>query len=212
MTTNPTDPDFQRRVREALLDCADLRYQSLRALFVDQRIAPWRNGLPQTDSNQAQAQAMIGYLYKQNRADTGENALKLFLQVLSDHFDPMDNCHQQFKVLAAELDAPTSPKITNPEPPVTKTLSFDPSKKFQLIDLLLACGTMSNFNDRNAVVADLPSEISSNIKRSDGTKMDVRNIVDTCLKYPNGLNELVKIIRYYEGGSTAMQQLAEFLG
>ena len=62
MTTNPTDPDFQRRVREALLDCADLRYQSLRALFVDQRIAPWRNGLPQTDSNQAQAQAMIGYL------------------------------------------------------------------------------------------------------------------------------------------------------
>jgi len=207
MTTNPTDPDFQRRVREALLDCADLRYQSLRALFVDQRIAPWRNGLPQTDSNQAQAQAMIGYLYKQNRADTGENALKLFLQVLSDHFDPMDNCHQQFKVLAAELDTSATP-----QPPIPKNPPFDPSKKFQLIDLLLACGTMSNLDDRNAVVADLPSEISSNIKRSDATKMDARNIVDTCLKYPNGLNELVKIIRYYEGGSTAMQQLAEFLG
>jgi len=88
---------------------------------------------------------------------------------------------------------------------------INPKKLRELIDLLLECNMMSNDNSRDIVVADLPPEIRTSIIRNDAAKLDVRNILDTCLKHTNGLTELLDVIRYYDGNTLTMQRIDEFL-
>jgi len=94
------------RVRDALLNCDQFQKdETLRALFVDQRVYPWRNSLSNASSPQERAQGLIDCLHDQYRHDTKENGLVLFLQVLSEHHDPATAIHHRLVGLAGELTA-----------------------------------------------------------------------------------------------------------
>jgi hypothetical protein len=95
------------RLRTTLLTCAPLESDTaLRTLFIDARIAPWRDDLPYVDTPKQRAQTVINFLYAHTNIQ-GDNALVLFLRLLSEHHDPTDACHANIVSLAAELERVT---------------------------------------------------------------------------------------------------------
>lgn len=121
--------DLLNRIRQALLDCGPIDDdRSLRAVFADARLSPWRNRLPQADSPTGRVDALIDFLHHKQRSDTQANALVLLLQVLNERADPGDACHQQLKELAVELEAALTGKSTpGTPPPATRALVYGDS-------------------------------------------------------------------------------------
>lgn len=83
--------------------------------------------------------------------------------------------------------------------------------KFELVEKLLACPTMSNKDTRETVLGEL-GDIARVISRSTIDKVDVMNIVNGCLHHANGLSRLITIVKYFEGDdSLPMKDLEAFL-
>jgi len=85
-----------------------------------------------------------------------------------------------------------------------------PKQKRELSKLLLECATMQHHDQRDAVIDYLPMEIKANIKRNDADNFDVANIVDTCVRFDNGLEELIDSLHFFERNSLAMQAVLKF--
>lgn len=93
-----------KRLRATLLSCGPFASDSeLRAVFVDARLSPWRNSLPQAGDPASRVNAAVNFMYNKHN-DVQENALVLLLQVLSDHTDPGDDCHRLLVELVSELE------------------------------------------------------------------------------------------------------------
>lgn len=90
-------------LRNVLLDCGPLASASdLRAVFVDQRIKPWRDNLPDASSTTSRMDVVISYLIdRRNRG--GENALLLFLQVLRDRANKEEACYDELVAMVERL-------------------------------------------------------------------------------------------------------------
>lgn len=96
-------PDIHKQLRQTLLRCGPFDHdRNLRVVFVDARLSLWREGLPEALSRAERVDAVIAYLLDQYNRD-GENALILFLRVLSEQFWQADACHHQLRELADEL-------------------------------------------------------------------------------------------------------------
>lgn len=101
MTTIPNE--LMQRLIHTLLQ-SDSFYSSheLRSMFVDKRIALWRNRLPEANSSRSRVEQVIWYFIdKQN--SHGENALVLLLEVLRDRTHPDDALHLELATLADNL-------------------------------------------------------------------------------------------------------------
>ncbi|MCP4107251.1 MAG: hypothetical protein GY749_17200 [Desulfobacteraceae bacterium] len=79
--------------------------------------------------------------------------------------------------------------------------------KTKLVDALLSCASMSLQDSRNTVVNELRPDIKSSIMRSSADRIDVVNIVNRCLNFPDGISELVSILRTFERGSIGMKNV-----
>ncbi|MBN2005702.1 MAG: hypothetical protein JXA21_20260 [Anaerolineae bacterium] len=92
------------RIRDALTHCGPLESDAtLRTVFVDRRISPWRDRIADhTTNREARVNALIEMLLAQ-RAARGESALGLFLQVLAEAADSDDAAHHTLTCLAAEV-------------------------------------------------------------------------------------------------------------
>lgn len=72
--------------------------------------------------------------------------------------------------------------------------------------------SMQNRDTRQAVIAELPSQIRNALNSNLPTlTTQLRDMVKTCLNYENGLSSLVTAIRALEGDSLAVQQLESLL-
>ena len=106
-------PDLMRRLRDVLLRCGPFESnRSLRTVFVDARIHPWRNRVPEAANRGARVDDLVDALL--DHADArGVPALALFAQVLADRADTGDVCHQQLARLAAELRSGAPQALTD---------------------------------------------------------------------------------------------------
>lgn len=99
-----TAPDILALARNALLDCKLFETQrELTALFVDSRIRPFRYRILECDSFGERVDMLIDRLHDQHNTDD-ENALGLFLQVLSERAQPGDACRQRLADLAWQVE------------------------------------------------------------------------------------------------------------
>jgi len=78
-------------------------------------------------------------------------------------------------------------------------------QKSELTAALLQCTSMSNHNSRSIVVNQLREEIKNAIQRSNSSSEDVMNIITICIEYQDGINDLIKIVRFFEKNSRGMQ-------
>lgn len=79
---------------------------TLRRCFVDSRLSPWRNQLPEAGNISGRVDQVIAFLMNKQTI-RGENGLVLFLYVLADHVDPMDLLHSQLLNLATQIEGGT---------------------------------------------------------------------------------------------------------
>lgn len=96
-------PVVYRRIFNALLRCGSFRNDSeLTGIFVDERVFPWRDKLPQASDLNNRVTAIVSFLYDQYN-DRGENALILLLNVLRDKCVPGDACLTELEEVAKDL-------------------------------------------------------------------------------------------------------------
>lgn len=97
--------ELHNRLRNVLLECEQFESdRKLRTIFTNDSLRPWRSSLPQADSLNSRVGYLIGFLLDKHRGDTKENALVLFVRLLSEQIDEADDRHQQLKDLAVELE------------------------------------------------------------------------------------------------------------
>jgi hypothetical protein len=115
------------RLRQALLHCEQFESdRRLMAIFTSEPLHPWRFSLPQADSLSSRVDNVIAFLVDKHRSDTKENALVLFVRLLSEQIDEADERHQQLANLALDLE-----KSNNviPEPDAGLDQHFSSSAK-----------------------------------------------------------------------------------
>ncbi|MBN2006924.1 MAG: hypothetical protein JXA21_26455, partial [Anaerolineae bacterium] len=112
--------ELEQRLRAALLRCGPFDSDSsLRAIFVDARIAAWRDDIPDnTPSRGKRVAAFIEGLLDQ-RDNAGNNALALVLHVLADRTPPGDSCHRELAELANAVQNAVIVVSGSPPPPLT---------------------------------------------------------------------------------------------
>jgi hypothetical protein len=96
---------LHKRLRNVLLECEQFESdRNLKSIFTNGSLRPWRFSLPQADSLNSRVDYLIAFLVDKHRSDTRENALVLFVRLLSEQIDEADELHQKLKDLAAELE------------------------------------------------------------------------------------------------------------
>ncbi len=109
-------PDLLNRLRDTLARCNALASdRALRDLFVDARLAPWRNCVREDiPDRETRVNALISTLCEQT-ADNGDNALVICLRVLSENIPAGDALRTDLAALADEIAA------ADPAPPPSET-------------------------------------------------------------------------------------------
>lgn len=98
-------PQLLNRLRQALLECEQFESdRDLRAIFTYEPLRPWHSSLPQAQSRTSRVDNLIAFLVDKYRSDTKENALVLFVRLLSEQIDEVDERYQQLADLADELE------------------------------------------------------------------------------------------------------------
>ncbi len=96
-------PHLYHPLHSGLLECGFFTTDpELNAIFVDERISLWRNHLPESNNQTSRVKRVIQFLYSQFNQQN-QNALVLFLSVLSELIDPVDDCYQRLINLIHEL-------------------------------------------------------------------------------------------------------------
>ncbi|MBN2393688.1 MAG: protein kinase [Anaerolineae bacterium] len=97
-------PDLYDHLLDTLLACGPFASnRELRTVFVEARLHPWRDALPEADNARNRARAIIDLLYNQYN-DKHENALGLLLYVLAGQKDATDACYLHLTALAREIE------------------------------------------------------------------------------------------------------------
>ncbi len=99
---------------------------------------------------------------------------------------------------------PTLPEAVK-QPP--RLIKLERAQKSELVNALLACPAMRGRHTRDVVVDNLPDNIKNSIVRNATDRVDVNNIVTRCADFAGGLEELIEIVRDFEGDSLPMQDV-----
>ncbi|MBA3530520.1 MAG: hypothetical protein H0T73_01175 [Ardenticatenales bacterium] len=210
--------ELLQRIRDELLRCAPFDSPgSVRALFVDRRIAPWRNVVPDAGNAASRVNLLIEELHEQEN-ERGENALVLILRVFSDQASVGTACRGTLAGLADELarelgggmaSASQTGRIPLPGQGSSlgarRTLSL--VEKQLVVTALLACDTIKDHEQRRAMLAELPREMATAIPANNVDRVHVLNIVNTWLQYANGFPQLLETLRAFEGDKLPMQEV-----
>jgi hypothetical protein len=159
-------PELHRDIRQTLLDCGSFNDSSyLRDLFTDGRISPWRYSLPSRDNVIALVEAYIAFLVGKTRADTGKNALVLFLQVLSDKLDPVDACHSKLADVATQLANHLTGDSFQPVSKPQARTTTDPFVRYES-GLKMVASALENDPDAVQELTVFEQRLQENIDRS----------------------------------------------
>lgn len=129
------DPSTLTRLRRVLQSCGPFNSdRALQSVFVDTRLSPWANNVPEAESASARVDALISYLLLRQNSQ-GENALLLFLQVLRDRTNPNDNCARQLDgVINLLMDRVSTPSSAPPAKYVSETGYTNRRTAYELLE------------------------------------------------------------------------------
>ena len=88
-------------------------------------------------------------------------------------------------------------------------LSFP--ERAELVELLLVIPSIADRSRLATVINQLSPQIKTNVAYSEVNRVYVFNIVDTCLQYPTGMQDLRDILQFFEGDTIPMQRFKEVL-
>ncbi|MCP4700060.1 MAG: SUMF1/EgtB/PvdO family nonheme iron enzyme, partial [Gammaproteobacteria bacterium] len=85
------------------------------------------------------------------------------------------------------------------------------SQKHRLVELLLACPSMQNKENRDILLQELPLHIASAISSNSVAKTHVLSIVNTCVRDQDGLGALLEALRFFDGKTRQYNEVIGFL-
>ncbi len=88
---------------------------------------------------------------------------------------------------------------------------LDSNKKWKLIDMLLKCPIVKNKDNRDALLGEMPPDITAAIHSSDHAKVHVTNIVNACMDHASGFEHLMEALRFFDGNTKQFKELEEFI-
>ncbi len=98
-------PVLLNEIHEVLLACDCMQsHTDLKNLFTDRRLNGWQHGVPETNSSRGRVNATINYLIDKQNSD-GENALALFMRVLSEQPGLTQRYRQRLLELAEQIQS-----------------------------------------------------------------------------------------------------------
>jgi vWA-MoxR associated protein C-terminal domain/Effector-associated domain 2/vWA-MoxR associated protein middle region 0 len=80
-----------------------------------------------------------------------------------------------------------------------------------LVEKLLECPHIQDLESRNEIIDSLRPQIARSIKHHSDDKIHVTRMVNACLDYPLGLQELTDRLRFYEEDSRPMQEVDDYM-
>ena len=83
--------------------------------------------------------------------------------------------------------------------------------KSQLVDALLNCHSINDKEVRTSLINDLPDDIKNSIPRHSSNRVEMKNIVDRCLDFSAGIENLIKVVRIFEGDSDSMRKVYDII-
>jgi nucleoside phosphorylase len=84
-------------------------------------------------------------------------------------------------------------------------------QRMALVELMLAVPAVADERSRQVMVECLSPRISATIRRFASARLDVSEILATCLDFPGGVGELIAAIRSLAGDSHPVRRLVEAL-
>lgn len=111
------------------------------------------------------------------------------------------------EVVSDEASLEVSNMVSNPVSSTAQPAAMTFRERADLVSALLRCAAMSHRGARDRVVNDLPDDMRSRIQRNSIDRVDVANIVSACSDFADGIQKLVEIVHFYEGESSAMQNV-----
>jgi len=119
----------------------------------------------------------------------------------------IEDLEREIKQLEAATPAPVP---AQPPPGSGRRPTF--VQKNEIVNALLACSNISNRSSLDAILRQLPSEVSRRIVDDSRPNVHVLNIVDACLNFPGALEEFIAVLRAFEGDSAQMRELNTVIG
>lgn len=109
--------------------------------------------------------------------------------------------------------APTAPEPPQ-LPPANVTIADRSPGLDDVVDRALGIRQLRSRHLRDQIVAELPLALAAVIRtrRSGDDRTDVAAIVHTCERHPNGLTDLLRVVRQFVGDSTQMDDFRKSLG
>ena len=93
--------------------------------------------------------------------------------------------------------------------PIASEINF--SERAELVTLLLAISSIADRTSRATIIDEFPPEIKANIVYSQKDKTHVLSMVNTCLQYSNGMQDLESILSFFEDDSIPMERFKQAL-
>ena len=191
--------DLNRQLRMVLLDCGPFATaQELTVIFVDKRLSPWRNRLPQAANPIARVESIIDFLYYQHN-DVEENALVLLLQVLSERFASENICHHRLAKLADELGREVknleNNRFENAKLSIqTLSQNVDASAKYTINKYILAQELIKYFSREELEVLCFELNIKYGDLRKGTLSESTRDLLEY-LERRNQISDLLKLLK-----------------
>ena len=113
------------------------------------------------------------------------------------------------------VSGPPRPPVSGPPqlPPAGVTVADRPPGLGGAVDRALGVRQLRSRHLRDQIVAELPLALAEAIehRRSGDDRADVAAIVHTCARYPNGLADLLRVVRRFAGDSTRLDDFRKSL-
>lgn len=115
-------PDLEQKLRKTLLRCGPFAGdRELRAVFVDTRIARWRDDIPDNTPSRGKRVSLFIESLCDQRDSAGNNALALVLHVLAERTAPGDSCRRELADLGSAIQNVAAATATDTAVPVPTT-------------------------------------------------------------------------------------------
>jgi hypothetical protein len=88
---------------------------------------------------------------------------------------------------------------------------ISPDAVNRITDALLEIPSITDTDARNAIIGMLPNPLRDSIPRSPVPRIQAYNVVRTSFHYEHGLRDLVRAVRFVDGGSLPMRQLDDLI-
>lgn len=115
------------------------------------------------------------------------------------------------KKVSQNLTEEITKKVLKEEINQEKYTHWNLKEKFQFIDALIECDQLNSLSGIDAVKNELPPNIKNKIRYDNAVRLYMKNIIDTCVKYPNGLKIFMEQLSVYEDDSIAFKKVESLI-